>query len=159
VDDIPYSNSVDNWIRPQKTDMTVYLIGSLRNPYVPVLGEYLRENGISVFDDWHAPGPETDEFWQAYEQGRKKTFQEALNGWHAWHVFEYDRTHLDRCDAGVLVLPAGKSAHLELGYMKGLGKPTYVLFDQEPERWDVMYRFACAVCMNRAELLEHLKRI
>jgi nucleoside 2-deoxyribosyltransferase len=49
-------------------------------------------------------------------------------------------------------MPAGKSAHLELGYMIGRGKPCFVLFDEEPERWDVMYQFATAVCFSYEEL-------
>ncbi len=47
--------------------------------------------------------------------------------------------------AGVLVLPAGKSGHLELGYLIGQGKPAYIWMPEEPDRWDVMYRFADAV--------------
>jgi hypothetical protein len=53
-------------------------------------------------------------------------------------------------------MPAGRSGHLELGYMKGRGKKTYVLFDKEPERWDVMYRFADAVCFSNDELIKAL---
>ena len=33
-----------------------------------------------------------------------------------------DRKWLDRCDACLLILPAGKSAHLEAGYAKGCEK-------------------------------------
>ena len=46
-------------------------------------------------------------------------------------------------DIAVLVLPAGKSGHLELGYMIGSGKRGYILFDDDVEdcRWDVMYQF------------------
>jgi nucleoside 2-deoxyribosyltransferase len=54
-------------------------------------------------------------------------------------------------------MPAGKSGHLELGYVSGKGKPTYVLFDHEPERWDVMYQFATGgVFFSLESLLEGL---
>ena len=33
---------------------------------------------------------------------------------------------LDDCNACVLVMPCGRSAHLELGYMTGQGKPCIV---------------------------------
>ena len=122
---------------------SLYLIGSLRNPDIPRIGNRLREElGIEVFDDWFAAGPIADDSWQEYEKLRGKTYPEALASYAARHVFDFDKHHLNRCDAAVLVLPAGKSGHLELGYMAGMGKPTFVLFDQEPERWDVMYQFA-----------------
>jgi nucleoside 2-deoxyribosyltransferase len=56
-------------------------------------------------------------------------------------------------------MPGGKSAHLELGYMIGQGKPCYVFFDKEPERWDVMYQFAKDVFFSKEELLAELKKI
>jgi len=77
---------------------SIYLIGSLRNPEVPKLAEVLREEGFEVFDDWFAAGPEADDYWRSYELGRGHTFVEALQGFAAKHVFEYDRRHLDRCN-------------------------------------------------------------
>jgi nucleoside 2-deoxyribosyltransferase len=50
------------------------------------------------------------------------------------------------------MLPAGKSGHLELGYMIGQGKPGYILLDAEHKRWDVMYKFATAVVPTMEEL-------
>ncbi len=52
---------------------------------------------------------------------------------------------MDRCASALLVLPAGKSGHLELGYAIGSGKKGYILLDKEPERYDVMYAFAAGV--------------
>ena len=121
---------------------SIYLIGSLRNPEVPKVAETLRIAGFDVFDDWYAAGPEADDYWQQYEKARGHSFAEALQGYAAGHVYAYDREHLDRCDMGVLLMPAGKSAHLELGYMAGRGKRTFILLDKEPERYDVMYQFA-----------------
>lgn len=120
----------------------VYLIGSLRNEAVPKLGQELRKCGFDVFDDWYAAGPIADDSWQAYEKSKGVSYDKALQGYAAKHVFAFDKHHLDRANAAILVLPAGKSGHLELGYMRGMGKRCYVLFDKEPERWDVMYQFA-----------------
>lgn len=131
----------------------IYVIGSLKNPLVPAVAWDLRNNGYDVFDDWYSPGPETDQFWQNYEQERGRSYQEALDGAHAWNVFEFDKRHLDAAEIAVLVLPAGKSGHLELGWCAGRGKRTFVLLDAEPEKWDVMYRFADKVCMDMDELL------
>lgn len=136
---------------------SIYLIGSLRNPKIPQLANSIEALGIEAFADWHAAGPTADDEWQRYEKERGRSFGQALNGHAARNVFEFDHYHLGRCDAGVLVMPAGKSGHLEIGYILGQGKPGYILFDQEPERWDVMYQFADAVFFSEQKFLENLK--
>jgi nucleoside 2-deoxyribosyltransferase len=113
--------------------------------------------GFDVFDDWMAAGPEADDFWKKYEIGRGSSYADALLGHAARHVFEFDKYHLDRCDAAVLVLPAGKSGHLELGYVAGTGKPTFILLDGQDTRFDVMYQFATKVFMNKEEMLEYFR--
>lgn len=82
-------------------------------------------------------------------------YSEVLSSYSARHIFEFDKKHLDRCDCAVLVLPAGKSGHLELGYVIGRGKPGYILMDGEPERVDIMHSFATKVFMNQEEMIEH----
>ena len=140
--------------------MKVYLIGSLRNERIPVIANELREMGLDVFDDWFAPGPEADDFWRDYAKKRGLSYAEALEGYAARHVFEFDKSHIDDSDVGVLVLPAGKSGHLELGYMLGCGKPGFVFFpDGEPERWDVMYQFAEGLAFNMEQLKRQLARV
>ncbi len=140
--------------------MIVYLIGSLRNPEIPKVAKYLRtlNNGIEVFDDWHAAGELADTAWQEYETARGHRYKEAIKGHAAKHVFEFDYHHLCRADVGILVMPAGRSGHLELGWLIGRGKPGYVLFDTEPERFDQMYQFCTNVFFNVEELGEELSR-
>ena len=134
----------------------IYLIGALKNPEIPVIGKLLREDGFEVFDDWHEAGPDADSYWQAGEIYRGRSYREALQGHHAKCVFDFDNYHLDRSSMGVLILPAGKSGHLELGYLSGQGKPTFVLFDKEPEKYDVMYKFAEEIFMNLEEMRSYL---
>ena len=131
---------------------SVYIIGSLRNERVQQVGNLLRSFGIEAFDDWFAAGPEADDYWQKYSNLRGHKYKEALAGYAAQHVFNFDKYHLDRCDAALLVLPAGKSGHLELGYCAGKGKPTYILLDGEPERFDVMYNFATEVLIGDEDI-------
>ena len=138
---------------------SVYIIGSLRNPEVPTIAKALRVGGYEVFDDWFAAGPRADDHWKDYEQERGRTYKEALAGRAATQVFRYDKSNLDRCDAAVLVLPAGKSGHLELGYFIGCGKPGYILLPDGNDRWDVMYRFATAVCPDLDSLGEELAKL
>lgn len=137
--------------------MKVYLIGSLRNPRIPQIGNAIRELGIEAFDDWHGGGPEADDKWQEYEQTRGRHYKDALYGEAARNIFEFDKRHLDAANVGVLIAPAGRSGHLELGYLSGQGKNTYVLFDGEPERWDVMYQFCTNVFFTENDLLMELR--
>lgn len=135
----------------------LYLIGSLRNPEIPRIAQKIREETKEeVFDDWFAAGPEADDKWRDYEKTREHSYIEALGGYAAKHVFDFDLHHLDRCRAAILVLPAGKSGHLELGYIIGKGRPGYILLD-DPERWDVMYQFASGVFASLEKLIQALK--
>ena len=134
-----------------------YLIGSLRHPDVANLGNKLRQAGIEAFDSWYAAGPHADDCWRDYEKSKGITYQEALQGYAAQHVFQFDKHHLDRCTGAILVCPAGKSAHLELGYVLGKGKPGYVYLPGEPERWDVMLNFATRVCTTFDQLVAAIR--
>jgi len=134
----------------------VYLIGSLRNPAVPELAAQIRELGFDCFDDWYAAGPEADDYWRDYEKARGHSYEEGLQGYAAKHVFSFDKYHIDSSDIGILILPAGRSGHLELGYMAGQGKPTFIVHDN-PERWDCMYQFATRVFFSNEALLEELR--
>lgn len=138
---------------------TLYIIGSLRNPMIPEIAVKLRELDFDVFDDWFSPGPEADDWWKKYEESRGRNYKEALQGWAGKHIFEFDKHHIDRADIGVLICPAGKSAHLELGYMLGKGKKGYILLEDSCDRWDVMYQFADGIFFSLDELITELKKI
>lgn len=139
-----------------RTKIGVYLTGALKNPAVPTVAAALRDWGYEVIDEWHSAGPEADSCWQAYEEARGRTYSEALRGRGAQNTFLFDLAYLDLADCAVLVMPAGKSAHLELGYAVGSGKPGFILLDDEPSRYEVMPNFAAVVCANPDELLASL---
>lgn len=114
----------------------------------------LRHRGWDVFDDWIASGSQADVEWTRYEKARGRDFVDALDGEHAHNVFEFDYEHLMMADTVVMVLPAGKSAHLEIGFAVGAGKSTHVILDKEPEKYDIMYRFVDQVWRSVDEFLE-----
>jgi len=156
------SMGLDECVKQENKNMkkkVIYIIGSLKNKKIPFIAKEIRELGFEVFDDWFSPGPEADDFWRKYEKVRGSTYKEALNNWAGKHIFEFDKYHIDRADIGILIMPGGKSAHLELGYMIGQGKICFVFFDEEPERWDVMYQFAKDVFFKKEELFEELKKL
>lgn len=142
-------------------DKVLYLIGSLRNPAIPELAKRLREEypNVESFDDWFAAGPEADDHWKSYEQNRGRTYEEALAGYAARHVFDFDRFHLDRATHVLLVLPAGKSGHMEVMYAAygAKNKPkTAILLDADDVRWDVMYQFVDTVLSSPNDIGEWL---
>ena len=142
-------------------DRSIYVIGSMRNLRVPEVAKALRNIGLDAFDDWYSPGEQTDDKWQEYERARGRSYREALAGHHAQHAFAMDKQHLDRCSAAILVAPAGKSGHLELGYMIGRNRDhtpihTYILIEGDHPVWDLMYRLATGVVFGVEELLKEI---
>lgn len=138
----------------------IYLIGSLRNKNIPEIGASLRTAGFEVFDDWWGAGERADDAWKEYESIRGRSYRDALRGDAAETIFRFDKDHLDRASIGVLALPAGKSGHIELGYLIGRGVPSYILMEGEPanDRWDLMYKFASGICYNVEELIDAVRR-
>ena len=159
VDDKNEAYAYEKWrfedrIMPKKKK--VYVIGSLRNPEIPKWAACIRDNGYEVFDDWFAAGPTADDSWKEYEQARGRNYRDAMKGYAARHVFEFDKKHIDAAEIGVLILPAGKSGHAELGYMKGQGKKCIIVLNSEAERWDIMYNFFDHLVYDIDELMEAL---
>lgn len=137
----------------------LYLIGSLRNPKIPELAKRLRAEmpGVEVFDDWFAAGREADDEWKTYEQNRGRSYEEALEGYAARNVFAFDKRNLDRATHALLVLPAGKSGHMEIMYAAyGVGAKAGILLDDEDVRWDIMYQFIPTILRHDNQVAEWL---
>ena len=134
---------------------SIYLIGSLKNPAISDVAKVLRDLGYDVFDDWRSPGPDADDHLRDYYRERGFNYRQIMESPSAKLAFNYDRDHLNRCDAAIMVMPAGKSGHLELGTVIGSGKPGYILFDKEPERVDIMHGFATGIFLSMEEMIGH----
>jgi len=57
-------------------------------------------------------------------------------------AFQEDRKWLDWADAVVMLMPCGRSSHLEAGYAVGQGKRLYIYGDFPKGEFDVMYGLA-----------------
>lgn len=134
----------------------LYLIGSLRNERIPILAETIRKDNpdVEVFDEWYSAGPEADDCWKAHQRLKGHSYQEALAGYAARNVFAFDKRHLDRSSHALLVLPAGKSGHMEITYAAyGAGVNTAILLDpNEDPRYEVMYQFIPTLLNNDKEI-------
>jgi nucleoside 2-deoxyribosyltransferase len=138
---------------------SLYVIGSLRNPSIAKFSNELASLGIEAFSSWAGAGKFADDEWKSYQTARGLNYGQALKEYATRHVFSFDKYHLDRTDGAVLLLPAGRSGHLELGYTLGRGKPGFIVFEKMPkDRWDVMYCFATAVYFSRKEFLQSMRK-
>lgn len=117
----------------------VYVASSWRNAMQPAVVRTLRAAGIDCYDFRNpAPGErgfawsEIDPNWLHWTADE---YVAALKHPLAVEGFRRDFDAMQRADTFVLVLPCGRSAHLELGWAVGAGKRTAVLTrdGEEPE--------------------------
>ncbi len=134
----------------------IYVGGSLREPSVPLVAADLRAAGHSVFCDWYTAGENADDRWREYEEGRGFTYREALAAPAACNVFDFDKKWLDWANTFVQVMPSGKSACVEGCYVQRHGEWIIYYPDEDPERWDVMLKFADSIVYSKEELLSKL---
>lgn len=128
--------------------MNIYVASSWRNTEQPAVVTFLRRAGHEVYDFRH-PAPGNDGFaWRALDGGWESwtpdEFIRALRHPIAADGFALDMDALRKCDACVLVLPCGRSAHIEAGWAAGAGKRVvvYMPTKQEPE---LMYLMTAGV--------------
>jgi len=117
-------------------------MGSMRSEHPLNIARLLVERGYEAYVDWHATGPESDDNWKAHALALGQDFNEALRQPHARQVYALDKAWLDWSDIGVIVMPCGKSAWAEMGFLRGQHKLVYALTEPNPERWDIMLQFA-----------------
>lgn len=141
--------------------MKIYLASSWRNPDQPGAVTALREAGHEVYDFRHPPGgiengfrwSELDPQWQSWSAA---SYREALKQPLARRGFHSDFDGMRWAEVGVLLLPCGRSAHLELGWMAGAGKAT-IIWTRDGEEPELMALLADTICVSLEEVLEKLK--
>lgn len=142
--------------------MKIYVASSWRNEKQPRVVERLREVGHEVYDFRH-PEPGNDGFhWSEidtyWEKWTPRAFRAALPHKLADCGFRDDFQAMKWADAFVLVLPCGRSAHLELGWAVGVGKKTIILLDSEDFEPELMYKMVDHLCVDLGEVIEALKK-
>lgn len=119
--------------------MNIYVASSWRNLLQPAIVTILRKCGHKVYD-FRNPKPGYNGFnWSEIHPDWKnwtpQQYRNALEHPIAKAGFKNDIDALNACEACVLVLPSGRSASWEFGYVLGQGKAgAVVMFDKyEPE--------------------------
>ena len=121
----------------------IYVASSWRNPYFPAVVERLRQEGHEVYDFRNPPHGGAGFHWTDVDENAPHwTFAEYAEGLHhplAERQFQADIDALSWADTCVLILPSGRSAHTEAGFMAGAGKRVIVYIPEmvEPE---LMYK-------------------
>ena len=125
--------------------MKIYLASSWKNTDQPDLVKALRNAGHDVYD-FRNPTPDDAGFhWEeidpGYEEWSGRDYFLALDHPKANRGYGLDMDAMLWADCFVLLLPSGRSAHLEAGWAVGRGKPTCILF-AEGEVPELMYKMA-----------------
>lgn len=139
----------------------IYVASSWRNKRQAEVITALRADGHEVYDFRHPWGGDQlgfswaniDHEWQMWSRAQ---YRESLHHPIARAGFASDVAAMKWADACVLVLPCGRSAHLELGWMAAAGKQTIVLMEitEEPE---LMYALCDSIALTLDEVLVLLR--
>ena len=140
----------------------IYVASSWRNKQYPEILKALLDEGHTVYDfrnpangiegfHWSEIDPE----WKSWspEEYRNNLLRHPI----AARGFMSDKRAMEWADTCVLVLPCGRSAHLEAGWFCGAGKRCLILLsgnDFEPE---LMNLLATDICVNIEEVIIALR--
>lgn len=140
----------------------IYVASSWRNTWQPEVVAALRNAGHEVYD-FRNPAPgnhgfawsQIDPDWLGWQPRR---YAELVRSHPvAREGFSLDKGALDWCDTCVLVLPCGRSAHLEAGYAAGQGKRTIFLLHEDKFEPELMYLLGHGFALDIAGILRALE--
>lgn len=143
----------------------IYLASSWKNIYYPSVLSALREAGFEVYDfrnpdndsnpdDKGFMWSKIDPNWLDWEPDR--FMHEMDSNPLAIQQFNNDLHAIEECDACVLLLPCGRSAHTEAGFFAGRDIPVYVLIPEKQEA-ELMYGLFDGICSSVEQLISKLQ--
>lgn len=148
----------------EEKTLRVYVASSWRNKHFPDVISEIMDAGFDAYDFRSA---NANFSWNDLEhtavtidgtEWRTDEFVQSLTDPRAIKAFDNDMDALKKADACVLVMPAGRSAHLELGYAVGRGKPT-AIYLTEPMEPELMAKMAGSICLTIQDVLDFLRGI
>lgn len=170
--EVEYSTCPDGGCRAEPAPPPaayVYVASSWRNPLQPRVCAALRQSGVDHYDFRNPPGgsgfswldvdPAPDGDRSVRPKGEDLVpmwrYLQMLDHPVARAGFESDFAAMQRATAVALILPCGRSAHLELGWAVGAGKRTAVLLE-DPAEPELMYRMVDYLATSIADLMTWL---
>lgn len=140
--------------------MKIYLASSWRNQYYPSHLDLLRSKGHEVYDFRNANSAfqwgEIDKNWNDWDTN---DYINSLAHPVAQTGFATDHAAMEWAQCGILLLPCGRSAHLEAGYMIGSGKPVAIYIPSQRTEPELMYALASIVTNELHSLFEWLDKL
>ena len=128
----------------------IYTASSWRNVRYPKVVRRIKNEGFQVYDfqnpwdfgaafNWY----QVDASWTggADMAVSAASFVRGIEHPVAKRGFSSDFSGMKWADIGVLILPCGKSAHMEAGWFVGAGKPLHILLE-DPLRPELTYSLA-----------------
>lgn len=121
----------------------IYVASSWKNDHQPVVVDALKYYSHEVYDFRHPKKGDGGFSWSQIEgeMGKEagtwtpKEWSEGLTHESAQDGYRQDFDALKWCDTCLLVLPCGRSAHLELGWAIGSGRKTAIWFPSA-QKWE-----------------------
>jgi len=137
----------------------IYVASSWRNKIQPEVVKVLRYHGHQVYDFKNPPGNAGfawKDIEENYQQWTARQYREKLLSHpSAAQGYMSDMRAMEWADTCVLVLPCGRSAHLEAGWFAGRGKRCIIL-TRDGEEPELMALMANKICVDQNELLAEL---
>jgi len=123
--------------------MRIYLASSWRNEHYYAMLKWLREKGHAVYDFRHANSAFQ---WEDVDPEKAMSTVDSylahIDDERCERAFSNDMNALMNCDALVLLMPCGRSAHWEAGYAAGANKPTAIFLNPDKFEPDLMHKGA-----------------
>ena len=145
--------------------MKIYTASSWRNSYYQSVVDFIRKEGHEVYDFRNTistRGKETAFNWDQidvdWENWEISEMSAILHHDLALNAFRSDYIGMLESDVCVLILPSGKSSHIEAGFMKGMGKKL-IIFLPEKDRPELTYSIADSIVSDLPLLGQELQRI
>lgn len=149
-------------VGPRAKPAYLYVASSWRNPLQPGIVRALHAAGLDCYDFRNPRAGEQGFNWREidpnWQHWTPEEWRAALDHPIARRSFSLDKAALDHADCGVLLLPCGRSAHLEVGYLAGRGVPVFTVVQEpvEPELMQLLLGPPCHICTNFDELFRRL---
>ena len=129
----------------------IYISSSWKNQEQPFLVEELRKRGHKVYDFRHPCGRDDNNVWIPvsnslglsfyYENNclNRESFRKMLTDKNAINRFNEHFKAMQDADTCILLLPCGRSSHVEAGFMNGQGKRVFVMDTSNVATPELMY--------------------
>ena len=152
---------IENPIRSARFPRKIYVASSWRNQFQPTVVDALRAAGHAVYD-FRNPDPDRsgfswydlDPFWTEWTADE---YVAALHNPIAQSAFTLDFDTMKWADTFVLVLPCGRSAHLELGWACGEGSKETIILTCDGQEPELMAKMCHHICTSLQQVLDILQ--